>query len=178
MATPVWKLSDYLLQLDQPKFKLATQHPFITKAGDGTLDELTLSAWLSQDHLYLISYIRFATLLMSSCAPLIPLSHRPLNKDKIRQAGLDERVMDMLADSMNNVRREIQFFGETSSMYGLNLDYKVAPGEGVRKYRDLFESQGQPGKSLSWDEPGKISDLLGGLVVLWGTEIVRSEVLL
>jgi thiaminase len=50
---------DRTLTPQSTAFERATQHPFLTAAGDGSLDEDVLVRWLRQDYLYAyVGYIK------------------------------------------------------------------------------------------------------------------------
>jgi hypothetical protein len=83
---------------------------------------------------------------------------------------MSPRLADLLVDSLSNIRRELKFFEDVAARYGLKVEAEEV-GEGVRRYRELFFSVGEG------IERGERS-LLEGLVVLWGTEKVRSRHLL
>jgi hypothetical protein len=78
------------------------------------------------------------------------------------------RLVDVLIDSITNVRRELKFFEDVASRYGLKLEAKEV-SEGVRRYRELFFSVGEEIERHK-------REMLDGLIVLWGTEKVRSLV--
>ena len=65
MSTPN-KLTTHLLSLDPQAFTQATQTPFLSHAGAGTLSKEVLQRWLAQDRLYAQAYIRFAALLLAN----------------------------------------------------------------------------------------------------------------
>lgn len=65
MFTPN-KLTTHLLSLDPQAFTQATQSPFLSHAGAGTLSKDVLQKWLAQDRLYAQAYIRFAALLLAN----------------------------------------------------------------------------------------------------------------
>lgn len=70
------------------------------------------------------------------------------------------RTMDLLISTLNNVRREMNFFDNTASKYGLQIDSEdVKPA--TKGFIDLFASASSSGTSL-----------LEGLVLLWATEHV------
>lgn len=74
-------------------------------------------------------------------------------------------MVDILIDAIANVRRELKFFEDVASRYGLRLDVngEEEVSEGVRRYRKLFFGAGEE------IERHKL-EFLDGLVVLWGTE--------
>jgi thiaminase len=59
-------LTQHLLAHSPSAFKHATQSPFLSLAGSGTLSKTLLSEWLGQDRLYAQAYIRFASLLLAN----------------------------------------------------------------------------------------------------------------
>jgi hypothetical protein len=73
-----------------------------------------------------------------------------------------DRLVDMLIDSITNVRRELKFFEDVASRYGLQLE-AMEVSEGVKRYRELFFTVGE---GIERHELG----IINGLVVLWGTE--------
>lgn len=78
------------------------------------------------------------------------------------------RLADLIVDSLANVRRELKFFEDVAGRYGLDIDARGGVSEGVKRYRDLFFSTGEG------IEEGKLL-LVDGLVLLWGTEKVRTR---
>lgn len=145
-------LTQYLLNLDREAFKNATEAKFLEKAGKGTLSKEVLQKWLSQDRLYAQAYIRFASLL---------LANTPL-PSTVAPEHVNEQLVDLILDSLTNVRRELKFFEGVAERYGMDINAKDI-SEGVKLYRRLFFGTGEG------VEAGKIP-FLDALVVLWGTE--------
>lgn len=154
---PDQTLTAHLLAHAPSAFKAATQSPFLTQAGNGTLAKTVVEEWLGQDRLYAQAYIRFASLLLAN----IPLPMR------VEAGHVNERLVDALIDAITNVRRELKFFEDVARRYGLKLEVATVQ-RGVQMYRALF---GKVGEEIERGERG----VLDGLVLLWGTEKVYLE---
>ncbi|KAK0128844.1 hypothetical protein ONS95_000792 [Cadophora gregata] len=166
--SPPTKLTTHILSLHPEAFTLATQSPFLAHAGAGTLSKNVLQKWLAQDRLYAQAYIRFAALLLANVGL----------KGRVDERALEERLLDLLLSSINNVRRELKFFEDVATRYDLDISSpstssivkddevqeKEGVSEGVRMYRKLFFEVGEAVES------GKMG-MLEGLVLLWGTEV-------
>lgn len=153
---PQPSLTAHLLQTMSSIFNAATQQPFLSHSGCGTLSLQSLAMWMVQDGHYTRAYIQFIGALIA----------------KIRlPAGVNSqfhpmyRTMDLLISALNNIRREMSFFEITASKYNIGL-VEVAPNNITRAYLDLFASVSSPSSSL-----------LEGMVVLWATEHVSCLVL-
>ncbi|KAI9045474.1 putative transcription regulator PAB1642 [Aspergillus affinis] len=155
-------LTTHLPTLTPQSLHRATQHPFLQRAGQGTLPKPVLEQWLSQDRLYAQSYIRFIGLLLSK----IRFPSNPQSQSQ----SLESRLASILIDALINIRREIEFFESTAAAYGLGLNTPTPTADGNGKedfgpnaithaYIDLFLAAGSAGASL-----------LEGMVVLWATE--------
>ncbi|KAH9222595.1 hypothetical protein DL95DRAFT_326355 [Leptodontidium sp. 2 PMI_412] len=149
------KLTEHLLALSPQSFASATQTPFLSHAGAGTLSKDVLQTWLGQDRLYAQAYIRFAALLLAN----VKLS------GKVDGECFEERLLDLILSSINNVRRELKFFEDVAQRYNLDISStEERVSEGVELYRNLFFETGEA------VEAGRLG-LLEGLVLLWGTEV-------
>ncbi|KAH8775888.1 hypothetical protein BGZ57DRAFT_981673 [Hyaloscypha finlandica] len=147
-------LTDYLMGRDPEGFKKATQTPFLERAGKGTLDKRVLQQWLSQDRLYAQAYVRFASLLLANIR--LPAAVNP--------GDVNEKLADLIVDSLTNIRLELRFFEQVATKYGLDINAREEEAsEGVKGYRELFFSTGEG------IEAAKLP-LLDGLVLLWATE--------
>ncbi|OCF34586.1 hypothetical protein I316_03627 [Kwoniella heveanensis BCC8398] len=103
------KFSEYLLEKYAEDFKVATNHPFLQQAGEGTIDAQPLREWLKQDYLYaFVGYIKFASSLLSK----LPLASAP------EQPNI-ARAVEVLTFSLSNVKRETDFFLSTAAEHGL-----------------------------------------------------------
>jgi hypothetical protein len=144
-------LTAHLLATCSRPFIQATQQPFLSHAGCGSLAAGPLSQWLVQDAHYSRGYIRFVGQLLAKIR---------LPQTQNSQFHPMYRTMDLLISALNNMRREMQFFEITATKYGLVLGQE-GPTPITRSLLDLFMSAS-----------GSSSSLLEGMVVLWGTEHV------
>ncbi|KAF2496843.1 heme oxygenase-like protein [Lophium mytilinum] len=142
-------LTAHLLTVCGPSFQAATQTPFLSHAGCGTLAAAPLSQWLVQDGHYARGYIRFIGQLLAKIR---------LPQTTNSQFHISYRTMDLLISALNNIRREITFFEINVTKYGLALN-NDPPSPITRAYLDLFLSASSSSASM-----------LEGMVVLWGTE--------
>ncbi|USP76213.1 uncharacterized protein yc1106_03487 [Curvularia clavata] len=142
-------LTSHLLNIYAGIFRQATQRPFLSHAGCGSLGAEPLLSWLVQDGHYARGHIRFAGQLLAKIRlPQIPNSQfHPMY-----------RTMDLLISALNNMRREMQFYEITATKYGLSLP-SDPPNPATRALLDLLMSASSSSASL-----------LEGMVVLWGTE--------
>jgi hypothetical protein len=146
-------LTAHLLATCSAPFARATQQPFLSHAGCGSLAAGPLSQWLGQDGHYSRGYIRFVGQLLAKIR---------LPQTQNSQFHPMYRTMDLLISALNNMRREMQFFEITATKYGLALGQE-APTPITRALLDLFVSASSSSASL-----------LEGMVVLWGTEHVHD----
>ncbi|KAH4041998.1 hypothetical protein HBH98_023170 [Parastagonospora nodorum] len=142
-------LTAHLLATCSHPFTQATQQPFLSHAGCGSLAAGPLSQWLVQDGHYSRGYIRFVGQLLAKIR---------LPQTQNSQFHPMYRTMDLLISALNNMRREMQFFEITATKYGLVLGQE-GPTPITRALLDLFVSASSSSASL-----------LEGMVVLWGTE--------
>jgi thiaminase len=148
-------LTSHLLTTCSGPYTQATQQPFLSHAGCGSLAPGPLSQWLVQDGHYARGYIRFVGQLLGKIR---------LPQTQNSQFHPMYRTMDLLISALNNMRREMQFFEITATKYGLPLSMEP-PTPVTRALLDLLASTSSPGASL-----------LEGMVVLWGTEQVCKTV--
>ncbi|KAF2465306.1 heme oxygenase-like protein [Lindgomyces ingoldianus] len=142
-------LTAHLLTICHSQFNQATQQPFLSHAGCGSLAPGPLSQWLVQDGHYARGYVRFVGQLLAKIR---------LPQTQNSQFHPMYRTMDLLISALNNMRREMQFFEITATKYGLTLS-QDPPTPITRALLDLFVSASSSSASL-----------LEGMVVLWGTE--------
>lgn len=146
-------LTNHLLIQNQAAFNAATQQPFLSHAGCGTLAAAPLAQWMVQDGHYTRGYIQFLGSMISKIRlPDVPNSQfHPMY-----------RTLDLLISALNNIRREMSFFEITATKYGIACT-PDPPSHFTRAYTDLFQSVSSPAATL-----------LEGMVVLWATEHVSS----
>ena len=163
MANPsqIDSLTSYLLSIHQDAHRSATQHPFLVKAGKGTLPAARLCEWLVQDKYYQLAYVNFigsllAKLDLSSC--LIP-------SQSTKRDGLDLSwtTLNLLVDSLTSIREEINFYDKIAHKYELRL-VEAPPNRTTTEYIQLFAAAS-----------AKEAPMLHGLLVLWATEHVRKD---
>ncbi|KAF2679919.1 heme oxygenase-like protein [Lentithecium fluviatile CBS 122367] len=142
-------LTAHLLTICSSQFTHATQQPFLSHAGCGSLAPGPLSQWMVQDGHYARGYIRFVGQLLAKIR---------LPQTSNSQFHPMYRTMDLLISALNNMRREMQFFEITATKYGLTMSQNP-PTPITRALLDLFVSASSSSASM-----------LEGMVVLWGTE--------
>ncbi|WWC68993.1 uncharacterized protein I206_102929 [Kwoniella pini CBS 10737] len=114
MSTKV-KFTEYLLDKYADDFKIATTHPFLKSAGEGTIASEPLREWLKQDYLYAyVGYIKFASSLLSKL-------HLSPNSSSINPTSNISRSVEIITFSLSNVKRETDFFLSTSSKFNLSI---------------------------------------------------------
>lgn len=144
-------LTSHLLSTCSGAFTSATQQPFLSHAGCGSLAAGPLSQWLVQDQHYARGYIRFVGQLLAKIR---------LPQTQNSQFHPMYRTMDLLISALNNMRREMQFFENTATKYGIALGNE-GPTPTTRALLDLLVSSSSSSASL-----------LEGMVVMWGVEHV------
>src|SRR5574341_134792 len=100
-----------LLALGQPYLRRQLDHPTVRGIPDGTLDERSFRAWLAQDYLFLLDYVRLFA-LAAARAPdaatlgrLVGLAHSTfheelsLHRSYAAQFGLDEAQLEATVKS-------------------------------------------------------------------------------
>jgi len=142
-------LTSHLLTTCSGPFVQATQQPFLSHSGCGSIGVGPLTQWLVQDSYYARAFMRFIGQLLAKIR--LPMTQNS-------QFHPMFRTMDLLISALNNMRREMQFFEITATKYGLALPTDP-PSPITRALIDLFTSATSPSASL-----------LEGMVVLWGTE--------
>lgn len=148
---PQPSLAAHLVNTNATLFASATQQPFLSHAGCGTLSAAALTQWMVQDGHYTRGYMQFIGCLIGKIRlpPAVNSQFHPMY-----------RTMDLLISALNNIRREMSFFEITATKYGIQLT-DDPPNSITRAYLDLFMGVAAPSASL-----------LEGLVVLWATEHV------
>lgn len=154
---PAPSLASYLLTRDPASFNNATQQPFLSHAGCGTLSAGALGHWLAQDSHISRGYISFVGQLIGKIK---------LPAVQNTQSNPLYRTMDLLISALNNVRREMSFMEVTATKFNLQL-LPENPNPITKAYLDLFIASAAPCASI-----------LEGMVVLWATQHVRLHFLL
>ena len=137
-------------------YSAATEHPFLSAAGLGTLNDSLLALWLSQDRIYAAhAYPRFIGLLISK----IPFcSSDALDS---REEEENQRVLKILAFSLDNVVREAAFFQETSQRWHLDMEC----------WKERKATRDYTAEMTRVSSYGSLED---GLVFLWAMEQVSG----
>jgi thiaminase len=82
-------------------------HPFIARAGDGSLRRASFDRWLVADHFFVVGFRRFLTGLVT----LAP----------------DEHAADVLAAGLGALQAELDLFRREAATRGLDLDAEPGP---------------------------------------------------
>lgn len=103
---PAAGFSQRLLELGRPYLQRQLEHPTVRGIADGTLDESRFRAWLAQDYLFLLDYVRLFA-LAAARAPdavtlgrLVDLAHSTfhqelsLHRSYAAQFGLGEAQLE------------------------------------------------------------------------------------
>ncbi|KAI1735987.1 heme oxygenase-like protein [Xylaria scruposa] len=145
--------------------KRATQSQFLRLGGQGRLERVTLSEWLSQDRLYAQAYVRFIGGLISRVK--LPVDAGA----KGASATLQWRILTLLQECLSGIMRELRFFEEAASSYNLDLaaagpgEQRFGPNATTKSYIELFDS------FTTKPQEESPRTLFDGLAVLWATEM-------
>ncbi|KAF9467727.1 heme oxygenase-like protein [Collybia nuda] len=156
MTSDIHSITTHLLsQSTKPSYLEATSaHPFIASAANGTLSNDLLSFWLYQDRIYAAhAYPPFIGSLIAN----IPF-------DRTSQPNVDasKRILDILNFSLQNIVREVEFFENTATQWGLRTDgWKERKGT-----RDYTAEMARISRSGSVEE---------GLLFLWAMERIYLD---
>ena len=148
---PSPSLVNHLLAKNGDALTSATQQPFLSHAGCGTLSAAALQQWLTQQGHMSRALVTF----MGNVIGKIRLaeSNNPL-------ADTNWRTLDLLVSCINNAKRELEFLRSTGGKYGLQSDGEAAK-HATKGLIDVFGSSAQSHSSL-----------LEGMVVLWSIQHV------
>ncbi|KAK5701204.1 hypothetical protein LTR17_022780 [Elasticomyces elasticus] len=127
----------------------ATQKPFLSHAGCGTLSAAALNQWLAQE-------IHISRALVPFVGSLIGKVRIPETSNLTSDSTY--RAIDLLCSAVNNMKKELEFLESTKRKYNLRVDIEE-PHPATQGFIDLLASASSPQSSL-----------LEGLVVLWATE--------
>ncbi|GBE83848.1 predicted protein [Sparassis crispa] len=161
MATTVTStnetLTTHLVSSSTPRpYSTATKHPFLVAAGHGTLPPALLALYLSQDRIYAAhAYPAFIGRLLAA----VPFSS--LHALNSPQERANQRIVQILSAALENVVREVKFFGETAEKWELPL-------EGWRERKATRDYTAEMVRVSA----GGIED---GLVFLWAMERVYLD---
>ena len=163
---PASSITAKLTSMYAREYPHATKHPFLAKAGNGTIPEPAVCKWLVQDKYYQLAYVNFIGGLLAKI-DLFPWAF-PLQsaERKIEGESLSRATLNLLIDSLMAIRQEIDFYDKTADEYKLELEY-APPDDVTKQYMELFA-----------EVSAKEAPLVYGLVVLWATESVCLILLL
>jgi hypothetical protein len=148
---PQPSLTHHLLSQNHGLFCSATQSPFLSHAGCGTLSTRAMTQWMTQDGYFGGALIQFI-------GSLIGKLRLPPNENV--QVDPSWRTLDLLISALANIRREMTFFEITAEKYHI-AGGDDPPHVFTRAQMDLFAAASAPSASL-----------LEGLVLLWTSEHV------
>lgn len=155
--SPPPTLTPHLLTAHRTPLHHSTTTPFLTHAGAGTLPNIHLTHWLTQDTYYTRAYVRFLGSLLSAL-------HLPFSMHDT----LELKIFNLLTSALVNVQREMHFFEDVAQRYDIKLA-DAGADEATKKYVALFDAVGSAARTSK-------EGLLKGLVLLWGTELVCRPV--
>lgn len=146
-------LAHHLLISAGDTLSTATQHPFLSHAGCGSLTANALNQWLAQIGFVSRSLVTFTGAIIGKIR--IPESSN-LQQDPTF------RCLDLLCSAVENTKKELEFLEATKRKYGLevNLDKPKPATKGII---DLLNSAACAS-----------STLLESMVALWAIETVSS----
>ncbi|KAH9478306.1 hypothetical protein JR316_0008759 [Psilocybe cubensis] len=166
MSSTKQTLTAYLLSLSKPQ----TDHPFLKSAKSGTLPLHTLGLWLAQDRIYAAhAYPRFIGALIARIPFLSSHSLRHSLATPNKEEEGNQRVLRVLVACLDNIVREVGFFGEVDAKFALGLGVGVSEGgyEERKETRDYTAEMARVSLTGSFEE---------GIVFLWAMEQVYLEV--
>ncbi|KAK1749535.1 hypothetical protein QBC47DRAFT_455789 [Echria macrotheca] len=176
MSETAWELTTHLLGR-RDEYEAATQHPFLLAAAQGRLPKEALGRWLSNDRLYIHSYIRAAAKLLGSIDLPQSVSDHETH---------ETQLVDWLIEALAAVRKEERLFIDVADRYGLSIELGPSISSnaastqslklpGLVMIEDIFSSVGRPQVSKGWFStkelpPSSPIPWLEGAVTFWGTE--------
>lgn len=177
MASLKWSLTEHLLTKFQDDFTKATQHPFLLAAAEGRLPKDVLGRWLSNDRLYIHSYIRAAGKLLANI---------DLPQAVPESESSETQLVDWLIEALAAVRKEERLFIEVADRYDLDIELGTedvahtttfkfpddAKLPGLVMIEAIFAEVGQSQAGFTAAElpPTVPLPWLEGAVTFWGTE--------
>ncbi|KAL7912674.1 hypothetical protein GGI35DRAFT_258741 [Trichoderma velutinum] len=171
MSAP-FSLTQTILISDPLGYKSATQSPFLASASQGRVSKSLLGQWLANDRLYIHAYIRGVGRLLSFLQ-LPEVVTPPRDEAAEREHSPNAKLLHWMIDVLVNIRREEDFFVQTATKYGIDVNLpadangRVADDtklEGLRRFEALFD-----GISPSSDND-VILPWLEAAIIFWATE--------
>lgn len=149
--TPAPSLINHLLVKKKAEVEAATQVPFLSHAGCGTLSVTALNQWLAEQGHFSRALVTFIGGVIGKIR--LPEVSNPENDS-------DWRLLDLLVSALNNAKRELDFCRSTMLKYHLETDHEP-PKFATKALVDLFVSSASPSAAM-----------LEALTVLWSVEYV------
>lgn len=150
-SKPLPSMVSFLINKNHSLLEYATQLPFLSHAGCGTLAKPALQQYLSQQGHVARAFCAFIGNLIGKIR-LIATSNPSVDTSW--------RALDLLVSALNNAKRELEFLRDTCEKFNLHLEQEI-PRPAAKGFIDLFASATAAPASL-----------LEGLVVLWTMEYV------
>lgn len=157
-----WALTTHLLSVSIPQFKRTTNAPFLARAAQGQLPKHLIAEWLANDRLYIQGYISLAESLVRVVTETSSAATRA------NVESIEARLLRWLDAAIENVRRELTWFDEMTSSYGLSTPSPPSKSLGVQRFESLFSS-------LASQTPAPFLPWLEAAVCLFSTEKVYYE---
>ncbi|KAM6503372.1 heme oxygenase-like protein [Amanita muscaria] len=151
-------LTQHLLSLSTTApYSAAVNHPYLKAAANGTLNHNLHALWLSQDRIYAMhAYPRFIGALITK------INFSSAHTVSSNGERFNQRILTILASSLEAVMKEGQFFINTAQKFNLPLD-----GWRERKAtKDYTAEMCRVSTSMNIEE---------GLVFLWAMEKVYFD---
>ena len=170
-------LITFLLGRNQEALQDATQRPFLSHAGCGTLSAVAVEQFLTQqNHISrafpsfigkMVGKIRLPTVDNpqedTEWYVSVVVSRLKLHCLLIIMTRFCRRAFDLLVSTLNNAKRELEFLRTTKEKYGLQSETEP-PRHASKGLVGLMESAASPSASL-----------LEGMIVLWAIEYLHHE---
>src|SRR6266498_3330888 len=128
---PAGALSQRLFEIGRPYVERQLEHPTVRGIADGTLDEGRFRAWLAQDYLFLLDYVRLFA-LAAARAP-----------DAATLGRLVDLAHSTLHEELSLHRSYAARFGLTETALGRAMAARGLPAE--PRYRQWIETYADPG---------------------------------
>ncbi|THH30646.1 hypothetical protein EUX98_g3522 [Antrodiella citrinella] len=118
MSTATPSLTSHLTSLSSVRpYSAATEHAFLTRAGNGTLSKDALALYLSQDRLYVAH--GSVTFLGQLLAKIPFSSSRSFSSPKEKFL---QRIVRIIDYALQNVIREVNFFNNVAEKFALDIN--------------------------------------------------------
>jgi hypothetical protein len=154
-GAPKPSLINYLLTKLRTQLSAATQRQFLSLAGSGTVPAAAVETFLLQQNAISRAMPGFIGKIIGKIR--LPAVDYP-------QSDTDWRAFDLLASTINNAKRELEFLRTTKDKYGLAFSISEPPRPATKSLVGLMQDACSPEASL-----------LEGMMVLWALEYLHHE---